>query len=1392
MNKLAPRPRRWVAAVLVLLAASVMSAPSANADEAFAGAGDTGGYHVFKASDAGGWRWTTLATIRPAGIEEQWIGYQCTTGDGRWIVAVVAPRRAVNRPVMRDRGGVAYVVDARTGASRPLASGVGFKYHTLGCGTDDRVAITRSLGRDQAATEVRLFSATSTRLLERHRIDGQVTSVVPTPGRMVGVAGPALVRIDGDRVRRLATAEGTPFALRPSADGLMLLAVEGERSRVLRWDGRRLREQGDGPRAGVELYAASHGLVVAVGASSSANAPRSLAFGSPPATATAVGLSRTGDVVLAAPADGAPPARGDDAAPPGLFARHGGRRIASASRRPGAGKVATEVPGEPAKVGQTARPMARAAINTTTPKCAVGRNLPNRMVPQPNSAQVNWAVQQAVRGLLRGSVLTRPAGFLNLGLVSYQPSSDFAPATLVGGAGTPVPPNVVHAIYAQESNWWQASWHALPGVGGNPLVSDYYGAAGGLSTIDYDNADCGYGVSQQTDGMTAASTVFSANGKTKVAVDYAENIAAGLQTLIGKWNQLASAGVVVNGGDPRFLENWYFALWAYNTGFHSNTGSGPWGLGWTNNPQNSDYPPNRRGFLRSTYADAEHPGDWPYQERVIGWVESPLINYKGKRSYAAAPAYLTLPRAGDFCTTSNECDPTWINPADATKSYCRRGDRQCWWHDSVRFADCARACQYGVFTHTTTDGEPAADTTYAAQCNSQLSPAAIIIDSEPTGANVRGCSGNNWRSQGSFSVAFGADSGRVPIGQIDWHQLGTGFGGHVFYSYNRPSTDPAHINTGTWSAPTLRTGAYSVQAHVPISGATSRQATYRIYPGDGTYQTVTVSQYQNRNAWIDLGNFLLRPTGARIVLTNQTSETPAGSRSVAFDAIALTFVRSPAPADARLAEHFKPKLLFDSSETWRPLNIATMMQEQDRSGQPLHRRCLPYDSADARRLLGIDQQPTTAGADDYVASSVIVARCPKISLLSAAIDWPSEDAYIDIQQLGPSIDETQFVSPDSRCRAGNLRDCNGDEIGSDDKSTIYYHVTETSGYAYVQYWAFYRFNSYTDSGVSGSHEGDWEAVAVAPSLDGGTFDFASFSQHGAWFSYLRETLSCDTGGAGASCGSPNTTGAPNRGRRLHVYVSNGDHANYPEACHEVIAHITCTRGSGAPERGYDGTQPWGHNGSTTDGLLPMPGRGTESWTDWAGHWGAAGPDLAPGTKSPRSPAAQGLFDKPWGDCAQGHTGCAIPARAEAPPAPRAQAVVTRASGSCDSWFGGGVLAAACAPRELASALRAQGLGRRGGMSMRVRRASRARTATAVAPARGGRTAGISQLVGSPLERGDRIVLGGRASAGTTVRVRVRLGRTVRALSVALPGGKLDGASVALGGSARRPALAVTW
>jgi hypothetical protein len=224
--------------------------------------------------------------------------------------------------------------------------------------------------------------------------------------------------------------------------------------------------------------------------------------------------------------------------------------------------------------------------------------------------------------------------------------------------------------------------------------------------------------------MSVNDYSLSHHGQMKVAVDYQENIAAGLQILEQDWNELYGEGIVANNGSPKYLENWYFAAWAYNTGieptarFGNTTGctpgpsctgkDGTWGLGWTNNPKNPDYPPNRDPYLQDTYADAAHPSDWAYQERIMGWMASPLIRYHyygyDPPTYHGGHSWMQLPGVNAFCDSSNKCDVNYHNQSNPGASYCTLSDFQCWWHKPVTWVpNCAANCDERLPIHDRID-----------------------------------------------------------------------------------------------------------------------------------------------------------------------------------------------------------------------------------------------------------------------------------------------------------------------------------------------------------------------------------------------------------------------------------------------------------------------------------------------------------------------------------------------------------------------------------------------------------------------------------------------------------------------------------------------------------------
>jgi RHS repeat-associated protein len=564
------------------------------------------------------------------------------------------------------------------------------------------------------------------------------------------------------------------------------------------------------------------------------------------------------------------------------------------------------------------------AATTQTPKCGVPRLDPALQALQPSPAQVDWAVQMAEQGLLKGMAYTRPAGFANLGLAAYAPSTDFTRIALHHPASDTwdsVPRSVYEAVVAQESNFSQASWHALPGIAGAPLIADYYGAAGTLSTINYAAADCGYGLGQVTTGMAASETSITANGKKKVAVDYQENVAAGLQILSNAWNRLYDSGVTVNGGNPRYLENWYLAIWAYNSGIQptaalgnttgctpSPTCTGPdgtWGLGWSNNPVNPSYPPDRAPYLKTTYADASHPASWPYQERVMGWMASPIIRLSkpayDKPTYRGGSTWIQIPPRDTFCSSANLCDPTYVDPANPAHTVCTLTSYQCWWHEPVTFvASCSTTCATSSYQFTTGSTEPTYSSPHPPTCNvnpaklpTTSSGAPIIVDDLAVPANNRqGCTGMNWSNNGTFTMTYGTNAAGDPLGQIDMHQLGAGFGGHVYFTHTQQASSASLVDTGRWTPNLPSLQYYKVKIHLPATGATATNVVYNIYPGGGvTPWKIRVNQDWGSEEWVTIGTFAMT-NGGYVTLSNESDAVARGVRSyssydVAFDAVAF-------------------------------------------------------------------------------------------------------------------------------------------------------------------------------------------------------------------------------------------------------------------------------------------------------------------------------------------------------------------------------------------------------------------------------------------------------------------------------------------------------------------------
>jgi hypothetical protein len=173
------------------------------------------------------------------------------------------------------------------------------------------------------------------------------------------------------------------------------------------------------------------------------------------------------------------------------------------------------------------------------------------------------------------------------------------PALPAGDEARTIPPSLLKAVGWVESGWRQFA------PAGKPLVS----------------FDFGYGVMQITSGMAGAfgdpAGDIDLNSQSRIATDYEYNIAYGASILLSKWQSTPPIG----SRDPSIIEDWYYALWAYN------------GWGWANNPNNPR-------FTR-TGTPAEDPAAYPYQERVLYLVSHPPRDKDG--NYLWRPVPVTLP-----------------------------------------------------------------------------------------------------------------------------------------------------------------------------------------------------------------------------------------------------------------------------------------------------------------------------------------------------------------------------------------------------------------------------------------------------------------------------------------------------------------------------------------------------------------------------------------------------------------------------------------------------------------------------------------------------------------------------------------------------------------------------
>jgi hypothetical protein len=933
-----------------------------SSDVVVTGTGDADGYHLYIAREKDAFAWRTLATLTSHSIDiGPWGGSVCVTGSGRYAVAVFAPQEAVNKPALAAAGGIAAVVDTTTGVAHTVATGVQLAYFDPSCGPGDRALLTRETGDidRHPRTDLLTVDAAAGKVVQTRHIAAQFTTPATAPDGDYGMVGGQLVKLaaGGGSYTGLGRPQGTAFGVRATADGAIdVVSVDGGQAVAQRYTKGHFATTATGPKDKVQLFGLRGGHDALVGqVTKRAGAPADLT--TVPETRQVAGLSgdahlvveealgsQTAQSVARPLAAASPDAAGS--------VRLQVRAVAGATEQ--AATVATtaaptlDVDLDALSPVQTVTPEAGAApaFGIDQPRCAVPRNDPTVQPLQPSPDMVEWAVDNAVHGTL---TLTRPANYLKTGLPAYQPQGSDGwfkldnpeNSTLPAGSRA-VPAQVMLGIVAQETNMSQASWHEVPGDTGNPLVASYYGSAAN-DIIDYSKSDCGYGISQVTTGMAVDDPgPYDTSDQQAIAVDYAANIAAGLNILIDKWNQLheepAGATDTMNDDNPNWIENWFTALWAYNSGLHtyadrnSSDSGGYYGLGWLNNPANPNYPANRDGFLRDSYADAETPSHWSYPERIMGWIETPQLKSApgyngpaynepayGENSPTAArgPLHLplpvlNLPTIWAFCDSAYGCSQS--------TGGCPAVDNSCWWHGHgvSEHGDCQDSqCAQENAPH---DGgsEPGVQRTYERDCT-PFDPSVITGRDTTRNWNMvytlneheqynLGCTPPEGMAGGKFLLRGGSPVGRTdtgPYAQVDLHQQGSGYFGHIWFTHGlggSSTTGIKHRISGAWM-PDLdlnpgQNSWYHIIAHLPSHGGNWSAAVYNVQRGNqapingqSVYAYVSSCAIDQdpstgdfgRDHFIDIGTYQLEP-GAQVILSNDNAPTTA---DVGYDAMAF-------------------------------------------------------------------------------------------------------------------------------------------------------------------------------------------------------------------------------------------------------------------------------------------------------------------------------------------------------------------------------------------------------------------------------------------------------------------------------------------------------------------------
>ncbi|MFD7541340.1 SGNH/GDSL hydrolase family protein [Streptomyces sp. NPDC059819] len=924
-----------------------------SADRAVTVVGDGSGLHVMAADSSQAYQWRSVATLSEPGFgTDLWIGNACVTGSGKRAVVVYAPRDFTNKPELMEHGGFAAVVDLANGKVTKLADTVTLAYFNPGCGTSESAVLTQ-IGSDKDA-ETRLLTVdTTTATVTRQQTQNvQVTSAIPVGDSVVGAAAGRLVSFDrNSHATELTTTSGPAFQLRADSEGgVSFLDRSGETARAHRTAKGHTTTFAQGPLGAIGLAAGVGGRVFLTGSPASTTAlPAPVQWLKVAADATisstgALAIDQAVSKSLRSHVSNPLAATAWNAAAPLLLTTEvpsTGKKISFTAGQDTAGPQGEGKSASPALTGSGSagtngpgRTLARAAAGDpnstidTDRSCSMPRNDPRQQAYQPTPNQVEWAADMAIRGSLTSAYVRQGGWRAANGLGTVDPQGMFPLPSLAGTNGGRIPAQVLLGVLAQESNLWQAEGGALPGQTSSTLASTngFYGHPNNPADpqdhwqIDWAKADCGYGIGQQTDGMKIGDpNELPAAQQKAIALDYTANIAVAARTLSQKWNEIHTVGpqpnaIKLNTDDPAAPENWFAALWNYNSGMNPYVPAdptAPWGLGYLNNPSNPLYLQGRHAFLDgNSYADAAHPQLWSYEEKVLGWgawpidtgrsyADSGVANTGNTAGYSpawwnsAASRSTVKPGPEVFCKPSeNACDPA-KPPRCEIDHMGPTCDPPHWYHapQTTWKVDCPTSCGHEYLTYKTLKTELGNGNNGAGNmCNNAVPTGALVVDDVPSSvpAVTDGCSKSSWTNSGSFSFSpFDADTQNHHEAKGDLHQIGGGFGDHFWYAHTRDSAHRIDLMkvTGTWTLNKSLNQWARVLVHVPDTGAQTQQAHYRISGISSGTRDRYLNQHYKANTWVALGAYQFNGT-PQVSLSNQTSDGTADD-DVAWDAVAF-------------------------------------------------------------------------------------------------------------------------------------------------------------------------------------------------------------------------------------------------------------------------------------------------------------------------------------------------------------------------------------------------------------------------------------------------------------------------------------------------------------------------